>query len=30
MKIILLFVGLIRSSPPERLHDETIAYRVRD
>jgi hypothetical protein len=28
MKIISLLVGLIRSNPPDRLHDETIAYRV--
>jgi hypothetical protein len=30
MKIISRLVGLIRSNPPDRLHDETIEYRVRD
>jgi len=30
MKIISLLVGLIRSNPPDQLHDETIEYRVRD
>jgi hypothetical protein len=25
-----LGIGMIRSNPPDRLHDETIEYRVRD
>jgi hypothetical protein len=30
MKIISLLVGLIRSNSPDRLHDDSVEYRVRD
>jgi hypothetical protein len=28
--IVSLLVGLIRSNSPDRMHDDTVEYRVRD